>query len=77
MNKKANITVIGFPKILLHCRETAEEYLNSANFLYYQYDPEKIIPFRAGSKAKDICQQSYPQWVELEQGRGVACHLYT
>ena len=40
MNKKANITVIGFPKILSQCQEVAEEYLNDANFLYYQYLPE-------------------------------------
>ena len=40
MTKKANITVIGFPKILTSCQEVAEEYLNSANFLYYQYMPE-------------------------------------
>jgi transcriptional regulator with PAS, ATPase and Fis domain len=40
MSKKANITVIGFPKILTSCQEVAEEYLNSANFLYYQYLPE-------------------------------------
>ncbi len=40
MTKKANITVIGFPKILTSCQEVAEEYLNNANFLYYQYMPE-------------------------------------
>jgi transcriptional regulator with PAS, ATPase and Fis domain len=40
MNKKANITVIGYPKILSTCQKVAEEYLNSANFLYYQYQPE-------------------------------------
>ena len=40
MNRKANITVIGYPKILSSCQEVAEEYLNSANFLYYQYLPE-------------------------------------
>lgn len=40
MNKKANITVIGFPKILTSCQEVAEEYLGNANFLYYQYLPE-------------------------------------
>ncbi len=40
MTKKANITVIGFPKILTSCQEVAEEYLNDANFLYYQYMPE-------------------------------------
>ena len=40
MNKKAHITVIGFPKILASCQEVAEEYLNNANFLYYQYLPE-------------------------------------
>ena len=38
--KKANITVIGYPKILQPCQEVAEEYLNSAHFLYYQYMPE-------------------------------------
>jgi hypothetical protein len=40
VTKKANITVIGFPKILTSCQEVAEEYLNNANFLYYQYMPE-------------------------------------
>lgn len=40
MTKKANITVIGFPKILTSCQVVAEEYLNNANFLYYQYVPE-------------------------------------
>lgn len=40
MSKKANITVIGFPKILTSCQEVAEEYLGEANFLYYQYIPE-------------------------------------
>ncbi len=40
MTKKANITVIGFPKILTSCQEVAEEYQNNANFLYYQYMPE-------------------------------------
>ncbi len=35
MNKKANISVIGYPKILQPCREVAEEYLSDANFLYY------------------------------------------
>ena len=28
------------------------------------------------AKAMDICQRVYPQWVEMAQGRGVACHLY-
>jgi len=27
-------------------------------------------------KAKDICSKEYPKWVELDEGRGVACHLY-
>ena len=40
MTKKANITVIGFPRILSTCQEVAEEYLAEANFLYYQYMPE-------------------------------------
>jgi propionate catabolism operon transcriptional regulator len=40
MSRKANITMIGFPKILKTCQEVAEEYLNDANFLYYQYMPE-------------------------------------
>ena len=40
MNKKANITVIGYPKILSSCQEVAEEYFINANFLYYQYMPE-------------------------------------
>jgi propionate catabolism operon transcriptional regulator len=40
VTKKANITVIGFPKILTSCQEVAEEYLSNANFLYYQYVPE-------------------------------------
>lgn len=40
MIKKANITVIGFPKILSSCQDVAEEYLGEANFLYYQYMPE-------------------------------------
>ena len=40
MSKKANITVIGFPKILDSCQEVAEEYFTKANFLYYQYMPE-------------------------------------
>ncbi len=39
--KKANITVIGYPKILKPCQDVSEEYLNHANFLYYQYIPEK------------------------------------
>ncbi|MCP4721639.1 MAG: AAA domain-containing protein [Desulfobacteraceae bacterium] len=97
MNRKVNITVIGYPKILSQCRNIAEEYLDTANFLYYHYransgsvkymdaspdhpftdraeiftdishdiivvgivtakmmttvDKNKIIPFRAGSKA--------------------------
>jgi len=29
------------------------------------------------SKAKDICYREYPKWTETEQGRGVACHLYS
>ncbi|MCK5517656.1 MAG: sigma 54-interacting transcriptional regulator [Desulfobulbaceae bacterium] len=40
MNRKANITVIGYPKILSSCQEVAEEYFNKANSLYYQYLPE-------------------------------------
>jgi len=28
-------------------------------------------------KAKDICSREYPKWVELDQGRGVACHLFS
>ncbi len=40
MNRKANITVIGYPKILSSCREVAEEYSSKANSLYYQYLPE-------------------------------------
>ncbi len=28
-------------------------------------------------KAKDICTKEFPGWVELGDGRGVACHLYT
>jgi len=40
MNKKANITVIGYPKILSLCQKVAEEYLNNVNFIYYQYLPE-------------------------------------
>jgi hypothetical protein len=40
VNKKANITVIGFPKILSSCQEVSEEYFSDANFLYYQYIPE-------------------------------------
>jgi transcriptional regulator with PAS, ATPase and Fis domain len=40
MNKKANLTIIGYPKILSTCQKVAEEYLNSANFLYYQYQQE-------------------------------------
>ena len=27
-------------------------------------------------KVKDICSSVYPQWVDMGQGRGVACHLY-
>ena len=27
-------------------------------------------------KAKDICSKEYPGWIELDKGRGVACHLY-
>ncbi len=37
MNRKVNITVIGYPKILSQCRDIAEEYLDTANFLYYHY----------------------------------------
>jgi propionate catabolism operon transcriptional regulator len=40
VSKKANITVVGFPKILASCQEVAEEYFHSANFLYYQYMPD-------------------------------------
>lgn len=29
------------------------------------------------AKVKDICTKEYPRWVELGDGRGVACHLYT
>ena len=29
------------------------------------------------SKAMDICSKVYPQWIELGEGRGVACHIYT
>lgn len=48
--KKANITVIGYPKILQPCQEVAEEYLNSANFLYYQYKAEtKGVKYIASS----------------------------
>ncbi|MFW2368102.1 MAG: ABC transporter ATP-binding protein [Desulforhopalus sp.] len=28
-------------------------------------------------KAMDICSKEYPTWSELDEGRGVACHLYT
>ena len=28
-------------------------------------------------KAKDICSREYPKWIELDQGRCVACHLYS
>jgi oligopeptide/dipeptide ABC transporter ATP-binding protein len=27
-------------------------------------------------KAMDICRSEYPTWINMEQGRGVACHLY-
>ena len=37
MSRKVNITVIGYPKILSQCRDIAEEYLDTANFLYYHY----------------------------------------
>lgn len=39
LNRKANITVIGYPKILTQCRDIAEAYLDKARFLYYQYRP--------------------------------------
>ena len=29
------------------------------------------------SKTKDICSKEYPPWIEMGEGRGVACHLYT
>ncbi len=29
------------------------------------------------AKAKDICSREYPKWIELGEGRGVACHLYS
>jgi oligopeptide/dipeptide ABC transporter ATP-binding protein len=28
-------------------------------------------------KAKAVCSKTYPPWVELDEGHGVACHLYT
>jgi len=28
------------------------------------------------AKAMDICASVYPQWTDMGQGRGVACHLY-
>ena len=28
-------------------------------------------------RAKDICSKVYPLWTERDEGRGVACHLYT
>lgn len=28
-------------------------------------------------KAMDICSSKYPSWNELDEGRGVACHLYS
>ena len=27
-------------------------------------------------RVKDICSREYPVWTELDDGRGVACHLY-
>ncbi len=29
------------------------------------------------SKVMDICSKEYPSWTELDEGRGVACHLYS
>ncbi|MCP4625121.1 MAG: ABC transporter ATP-binding protein [bacterium] len=29
------------------------------------------------AKAMEICASVYPQWVDMDQGQGVACHLYT
>ncbi len=29
------------------------------------------------AKAKAICSREYPKWIELDEGRGVACHLYS
>ncbi len=29
------------------------------------------------ARVMDICSTVYPQWVDRDQGRGVACHLYT
>ena len=28
-------------------------------------------------KAMDICSKTYPPWIDLGEGRAVACHLYT
>jgi len=28
------------------------------------------------AKAMDICTSVYPRWIDMDQGRGVACHLY-
>lgn len=28
------------------------------------------------SKAMDVCRADYPSWKTMDQGRGVACHLY-
>ena len=28
------------------------------------------------ARAMDICSKIYPEWVDMGQGRGVACHLY-
>ncbi|MCG8531314.1 MAG: sigma 54-interacting transcriptional regulator, partial [Desulfovibrionales bacterium] len=40
MNRKARITVIGYPKILVQCQKAAEEYASAADIFYYQYLPE-------------------------------------
>jgi hypothetical protein len=60
MSRKANISVIGYPKILSSCQEVAEEYLNSANSLYYQYLPEtkgvKYISSSPGHPLKDAAK---------------------
>lgn len=56
--KKANITVIGFPRILSSCQEVAEEYLGEANFIYYQYEPEeKGIKYIASSPDHPLREQ--------------------
>lgn len=59
MTKKANITVIGYPKILSSCQKVAKQYLESANFLYYQYIPEtKGVKYISSSPDHPLAHQS-------------------